>query len=90
MTIVPHDHRAHGSGRQYVAGMTVVLGESLFSSDIYCPLYPGVYRALLQAWQEYSTPWGWCLNIPASVLLTHPWAHPSTWVFVWRRGPGEL
>lgn len=40
MTIVPHDHRARGSGRQLVAGTTVVLGESLFSDDFYCPLYP--------------------------------------------------
>lgn len=40
MMIVPHDHRARGSGRQLVAGMTVVLGESLFSDDFYCPLYP--------------------------------------------------
>jgi hypothetical protein len=40
MTIVPHDHRARGSGRQRVAGMTVVLGDSLFSDDFYCPLYP--------------------------------------------------
>lgn len=59
MTIVPHDHRAHGSGRRCVAWMTVVLGDSLFSSDFYCPLYPGVYRALLGAWQEYRTRWGW-------------------------------
>lgn len=40
MTIVPHDHRARGSVRQLVARMTVVLGESLFSDDFYCPLYP--------------------------------------------------
>ena len=37
----------------------MVLGDSLFSGDFYCPLYPGVYRALLQAWQEYCTRWGW-------------------------------
>ena len=53
MTMVPHDHRARGCSKQRVAGMTVVLGDSLFSSDFYCPLYPGIYRALLRAWQEY-------------------------------------
>lgn len=40
MLIALHDHGAPGSGRQLVAGMTVVLGESLFSDDFYCPLYP--------------------------------------------------
>lgn len=66
MTIVPHDHRARASGRQRVAGMTGVLGDSLFSSDFYCPLYPSVYRALLRAWQEQRTQWG------PQTLIFHP------------------
>lgn len=59
MTIVPHDCGARVSGRQRVAGMTVVLGDPLFSSDFYCPLYPSIYRSLLRAWQEYHTQRGW-------------------------------
>lgn len=60
--------------------MTVVLGESLFSGDFYCPLYPGVYRALLRAWQEYYTWWGqealiFQLQCCRSILGSHPSDH---------------
>lgn len=63
--------------------MTVFLGESLFSDDFYCPLYPGIYRALLWAWQEYGTrragagEWG-MLHILAVMLQTVLWVHPPT------------
>lgn len=83
MTIVPHDHRARGSGRRRVAGTPAVLGDSLFSGDFYCPLYPGVYRALLRAWQEYRTQWGrqaLILQSPHSSCVSgaHP-SRPSLW-----------
>lgn len=94
MTIVPHDHRARVSGRQRVAGMTLVLGDPLFSSDFYCPLYPSVYRALLRAWQEYRTRWGRQPSIfhqgaaDPSLSLIH-----RVQVFVWylvQGAPGAL
>lgn len=71
MTIVPHDHRAHGSGRQRVAGMTVVLGESLFSDDFYCPLYPaftGLCSGLAGIWYTEGPAYPSC----RPVLWVHP------------------
>lgn len=71
--------------------MTGVLGESLFSSDFYCPLYPGVYRALLQAWQEYRTPWGWpTLIFQSQSCRSILRSHPSNQVFVCFRDAREL
>lgn len=94
MTIVPHDHKTRGTGRRRVAGTPVVLGDSLFSSDFYCPLYPGVYRALLRAWQEYRTRGGWqALTFQApygTCLRVHP-SGPSLCVTRRTQGaPGTL
>lgn len=39
--------------------MTGLQGTHYFQANFYYPLYPGVYGALLLAWQEYRPRRGW-------------------------------